>query len=80
MSLIESNKKQVVTALFENGSLKYKSGALRGARRMFEVRGKASIWVKGALDDKRYEQLTLDLMRKCALIGLPVSELRRVQK
>lgn len=69
--------KQVVTALVENGSIKWKSGALRGARKMFYVEGRASIYVKGRVDDKMYERITLDLMRRMALIGLPVSELKR---
>lgn len=71
---------QVVTAFCEDGKLIYKSGRHKGARLMFEVPGRARIYVRGALKGDAYERLTLDLMRKCAKIGLPVSELRVVKK
>lgn len=73
-----ANGRQVVTALIENETIVWKSGALRGSRKMFYVDGRASIYVKGRVDDRMYERLTLDLMRRMVSIGLPVSELKKV--
>lgn len=70
---------QVVTAFCEDGKITYKSGRHKGARLLFQVDGKARIYVRGALKGDMYERLTLDLMRKCAKIGLPVSELHVVK-
>lgn len=72
--------KQIVTATIDGGEILYSKGVRRGARKMFYVDGRASIYVKGRLDDKMYERLTLDLMRRMVSIGLPVSELRKVSK
>lgn len=73
-------KKQVITADVTSGSIVYKSGVMRGARKMFYVQNRAVVYVKGPLPENMYERLTLDLMRRVASIGLPVSELRKVSK
>lgn len=73
-------KKQIVTATVTEGRIMYSPGARPGSRKMFYVDGRATIYVKGRLDPNTYERLTLDLMRKVAAIGLPVSELRRVTR
>jgi hypothetical protein len=75
-----TNRRQVVTADVQDGSIHWRSGCMRGARKMFYVDGRANIYVKGRVDDRMYERLTLDLMRRMASIGLPVSELKRVSR
>lgn len=72
--------KQIVTADVRDGSITYQKGIMKGARRMFYVDGRAQIYVKGSLNDAMYERLTLDLMRRCISIGLPVSELKKVNR
>lgn len=72
--------KQIVTAHIEDGAIRYEKGASRGSRKAFYVEGRATIYVKGSLAGSMYERLTLDLMRRVASIGLPVSELKRVGK
>lgn len=74
-------KKQIVTAIITSDKkILYQSGVKKGSRKMFYVDGRATIYVKGPLDPNTYERLTLDLMRRMASIGLPVSELKRVTR
>lgn len=69
-------KKQIVTANLKDGKLSYTSGAEKGSRLMFKVEGRLNVYVKGAASQNDLERLTMDLMRRCASNGVPVSELK----
>jgi len=72
-----SAQKQVVTATIDDGSIFYTNGRRPGSRKMFYVDGRLTVYVKGRVDDRMYERLTLDIMRRMSAKGVPVSELKR---